>query len=43
MPPERRFMDCIYNTGGLCYLDNENVKECSYAGYETECDYAEES
>lgn len=41
-PGKGGLMYCIYNTGGLCYLDNENVKECLYVGCEAECDNAEE-
>lgn len=36
-------MECVYNTGGLCHLDNQDIKECPYIGCETECDNAEES
>lgn len=36
-------MDCIYNTGGFCYKDNEDIKECQYIGNEEDCGYAEES
>lgn len=35
-------MDCIYNTGGFCYKDNEDIKECSYIGAEEDCENAEE-
>lgn len=35
-------MDCIYNTGGLCYRDNKDIKECPYIGCEAECDNVEE-
>lgn len=35
-------MDCIYNTGGLCYRDKENITECPYAGSELGCEDAEE-
>lgn len=35
-------MYCVYNIGGLCYLDNEDIKECSYVGCEIECNNAEE-
>lgn len=35
-------MDCIYNSGGLCYRDLGDVKECEYAGNEAECENAEE-
>lgn len=36
-------MECVYNTMGLCYKDNEDLKECLYAGCENECEDAEES
>lgn len=35
-------MDCIYNTGGYCYRDSENITECPYAGDGTICEEAEE-
>lgn len=35
-------MDCVYNTGGYCYKDNEGMKECQYIGSEEECKDAEE-
>lgn len=35
-------MDCIYNTGGMCYFDDDDVKECYYIGSEQECEKAEE-
>ena len=35
-------MDCIYNSGGYCYKDCEDIKECPYNGYEENCDNAEE-
>ncbi len=36
-------MDCIYNSGGLCYRDHEFIEECPYIGSEEDCEYAEES
>ncbi len=36
-------MDCIYNTGGLCYKDNEDIKVCQYIGDESNCEDAMES
>lgn len=35
-------MDCIYNTGGFCYKDSEDIKECPYIGAEEDCENAEE-
>lgn len=35
-------MDCIYNTGGICYKGSQ-AKECPYIGYKHECEDAEES
>lgn len=35
-------MDCIYNSGGLCYRDHEHIEECTYAGNEEDCENAEE-
>lgn len=35
-------MDCIYNTGGLCYKDSNNVKECPYVYDQSICEDAEE-
>lgn len=35
-------MDCIYNSGGVCYRDHEDIKECGYVGNEADCDNAGE-
>ena len=35
-------MDCIYNTGGFCYKDQVNIRECQYAGDEAGCEDAVE-
>ena len=35
-------MDCIHNSGGLCYKDNENITACPYTGSEPDCEDAEE-
>ncbi len=34
-------MDCIYNTGGLCYKDGDNVKECPYVYDQSICEESE--
>lgn len=36
-------MDCIYNSGGLCYKDHDLIEECRYIGNEEDCVEAEES
>lgn len=35
-------MDCIYNSGGLCYKNSDNVIVCPYVGNESDCEDAEE-
>ncbi len=34
-------MDCIYNSGALCYKDNENITVCPYTGNESDCEDSE--
>lgn len=37
--PKGAYMECIYNTGGYCFL---NESDCTFVGWEEECPDAEE-